>query len=423
MVSENYARNCPLQTCCDDCHTETTLEQSKQHHRTAAVRSRFHEDKIESMNEVSATANDELPGELVRLVAGFSERLPDTAEPPPLPDWANVEKVKRGQQFGLKYLYGLNYSQTLSLLYLFAAPDGLRPLIFTEKSHTPFLAHKRYLSTALRVKSWYETDFWQPATTGYENLVAVKSLHLNVSKRLSELSADEIQKRCNLEKKLGNGEYDGNGVGMLCPLQRILKADFGKHAHDVIPDIICKINANNAQRIYLNQSEMSMTQFGFFGLMLVYPEKFGARNATEDELECFVHMWRLLGYLLGIQDEYNFCDGDLATVTIRSKQFIEHVMKPMILHVTKDWEHMARCAFQGIEKFTKLRINFESTMLYFCWILDIPTPKLFEFLSWKELIMFHFTKFVMTEGNRIPGFAKFFNYKITKTIEKAQNNQ
>lgn len=379
------------------------------------------DDKISSF-EGSECSNIDLNklenfgNELKKMLPGLHEKLPDSDEIPPLPHWVNIEKVKKGQQFGLKYLYGLNYSQTLSLLYLFAAPEGLKPLIFTEKSHTPCLAHKRYLSTALRVKSWYETEFWKSSTTGYKNLKAVKSLHLNVSKRLSQLSVDEIERKCNLEEKLRD-----SGVGML--------VDFQTKCVNVSPDVnlddvntTMKSTECKPQHLYLNQMEMSMTQFGFFGLMLIYPEKFAARNATEDELECFVHMWRLLGYLLGIKDEYNFCMGDLSTVKLRSQQFIECMVKPMILRVqgNKNWEHMIRCAFQGIEKFTKLRIQFESTLLYFCWILNIPTSALFRSIGWTELIRFHLAKFFMTKAPLIPGFTKFFNSRITKIIERAQ---
>lgn len=368
----------------------------------------------------------ELADELVKLLPGFYESLPDTSELPPLPSWADIEMVKKGQQFGLKYLYGLNYSQTLSLLYLFAAPDGLQPLIFTERSHTPFLAHKRYLSTALRVNSWYETEFWNPSTTGYENLKGVKTLHLHVSKRLGELSDGQVRSKCNLEEKLRRNrescEDDKSpSMGMLCPLRPILKEDFEKNPNFDAPfaafDKIMKKSAT--KRIYLNQFEMSVTQFGFFGLMLMYPEKFAARNATEEELECFIHMWKLIGYLLGIKNEYNFCNGSLAQVKSRGKQFIDIVMRPMMMRVTKEWEHMSRCAFLGIEKFTKLRINFEATMLYFCWVLNIPTPYLLQYVGWKEVTLFRITKFVMTEGSRIPGFAALFNYRILKNIEKA----
>ncbi|XP_065199906.1 uncharacterized protein LOC135831392 [Planococcus citri] len=407
---------------------------------------KLNSDNIRKIIDVSVTLEEKCPAlldfdpeylrsllesadELAKILPGFHVPLPDTAEIPPLPSWVNIEMVKKGQQFGLKYLYGLNYSQTLSLLYLFAAPDGLQPLIFTERSHTPFLAHKRYLSTALRVNSWYETEFWKPSTSGYDNLKSVKTLHLHVSKRLSEIPESQLRSKCNLEEKLRRDRecqdiIGGGGMttdGMLCPLRPILRVDFEKNPNYNAPfayfDKIMR--SSSERRIYLNQFEMSVTQFGFFGLMLMYPEKFGARNATDEELECFVHMWKLIGYLLGVKNEYNFCDGSLAQVKVRGRQFIDLVMRPMVVRVNKEWEHMSRVAFLGIEKFTKLRINFESTMLYFCWVLNIPTPNLMQYVGWKEISLFRVTKFVMTEGCRIPGFATLFNYRITKNIEKA----
>jgi len=45
--------------------------------------------------------------------------------------------------------------------------------------------------------------------------------------------------------------------------------------------------------------------------MVLYPKKLGAINATEEELEGLVHLWAVIGHLLGIQDEFNLCLGGL----------------------------------------------------------------------------------------------------------------
>lgn len=58
----------------------------------------------------------------------------------------------------------------------------------------------------------------------------------------------------------------------------------------------------NARLNKLNQGEMIATQFAFIGLFILYPKFFGAHYATDEELEAFCHVWRGLGYLLGIDD-------------------------------------------------------------------------------------------------------------------------
>ena len=59
------------------------------------------------------------------------------------PDWLDLEKFKRGQKFAKDFSFGLAYSQLLSLFVLFSFEDGLKPLIITGKSSTPYTAFKR----------------------------------------------------------------------------------------------------------------------------------------------------------------------------------------------------------------------------------------------------------------------------------------
>lgn len=53
----------------------------------------------------------------------------------------------------------------------------------------------------------------------------------------------------------------------------------------------------------INQRDMALTQFGFMGFALVRSTKVGIHDATEDELKGFIHLWRVVGYVLGIEDK------------------------------------------------------------------------------------------------------------------------
>lgn len=48
---------------------------------------------------------------------------------------------------------------------------------------------------------------------------------------------------------------------------------------------------------------MAITQFGFMGLALARTDFFGIYDTDADDLKCFVHVWRVVGYVLGIEDE------------------------------------------------------------------------------------------------------------------------
>ena len=53
----------------------------------------------------------------------------------------------------------------------------------------------------------------------------------------------------------------------------------------------------------LSQSSLAITQFGFMGFGLLMPEKLGVVVRDEKDMEGFIHFWRVIGYLLGVDEE------------------------------------------------------------------------------------------------------------------------
>lgn len=55
----------------------------------------------------------------------------------------------------------------------------------------------------------------------------------------------------------------------------------------------------------ITQKDMALTQFGFMGFVMVKTEMMGIYNATREEMEALVHVWRVVGYVLGMEDRYS----------------------------------------------------------------------------------------------------------------------
>lgn len=55
------------------------------------------------------------------------------------------------------------------------------------------------------------------------------------------------------------------------------------------------------------QCAMAMTAFGFMGYALVKPHLLGIQHDNVEDREAFVHLWAVIGYMLGIKDEFNMC--------------------------------------------------------------------------------------------------------------------
>jgi len=47
--------------------------------------------------------------------------------------------------------------------------------------------------------------------------------------------------------------------------------------------------------MFFNQFDMVETQFAFVGVVLLFPQKFGAYSTTDADLQGFIHFWRCIG--------------------------------------------------------------------------------------------------------------------------------
>lgn len=357
---------------------------------------------------------DNVPIELKKFILGANQGLPNDYSVPIdiKPDWLVMKKYRLGQEFARKYFIGVNASEMMALFVLFALPDGLETLIFSKNSSSPFTAFRRYLSTVLRVSSWYDHDIWREGNPGYQNIKTVRAMHLNISKKINSISFENLKERVTLAGSSSEPPI------WKTDLKDIIQEDFrsecpfkiGKPIHSTIPG-----------KIFVNQLDMSTTQFGFVGLMVAYPEKFGAAGATKDELEGFIHLWRSIGYLLGMEDKYNFCAGSYDEVVQRCRSFVENWAKTNFQHLTEDWEHMSRCLVEGMSYISSSGGSFEVSMMYMCWVLDIPAPRLRTSLTWSQRFEFNMVKLMMTYAVRFPGVLPMLNWFIRRALVKASS--
>jgi hypothetical protein len=359
--------------------------------------------------------NSILPEYLNELLEGMDvcgdSRCPVDSKP----EWIDLDKFRTGQRIAMKYLFGLVLAEMLSLMMIFSYPNGLQPLIFTGKSTTPFKSFKRYLSTVIRVRSWYSEDIWQPGTEGHNNIKAVRAMHETVRQELHKTKPDEFLKRSTLS---GNCKFVCKEAAIWSPLHEEIREDFQRSCSYPSPEqrpfLISKTN-----HVLMNQMDMALTQFGFVGLFVLFPSKFGAHGISDEDLDSFVHLWRCLGYVLGLEDRYNFCNGDLETVQQRSHDIIHFWVKPNLRDVSRDWEHMSRCVVEGISFYIP-GITFETSLLYLCDILGIYAPRISAALTFKQKLFYHFMKFTLCALLRLPGAPSFFNWLMNLAIRIAQ---
>ena len=133
---------------------------------------------------------------------------------------------------------------------------------------------------------------------------------------------------------------------------------------------------------------MAGTQFAFMGLALLHPEKFGLARATKQELEGFVHLWRCLGWILGIDDRYNFCQFDsLPEAHIWVNYFANKLIIPWLQSsLTDEYEQMGRMVMKGANNY--FASSYETMYLFIAWVLDLSVPHLEKHVSWSDYFAF-----------------------------------
>jgi hypothetical protein len=330
------------------------------------------------------------------------------------PEWFDMDRFRRGQRIAMKYLFGLVLAEMLSLMMIFSHPPSLRPLIFTGKSDTPFKSFKRYLSTVVRIRSWYSDDIWEPGTDGHNNIKVVRAMHEAVRQEMHTTEPEEFLKRSTL---LGNCKFVCKEAAIWSPLHEEIREDFQRSCSYPSPEER-PLLTSKTNPVFVNQTDMALTQFGFVGLFVLFPGKFGAHSVSDDDMDSFVYLWRCVGYILGLQDRYNFCNGDLETVRQRSRDLIRFWVKPNLRVVSREWEHMTRCIVKGINYYIP-GITFEASLLYLCGILGIYAPRIATALTFRQKLLYHLMTFTLCVLLRLPGAPSFFNWLMNLAIRIA----
>ena len=91
-----------------------------------------------------------------------------------------------------------------------------------------------------------------------------------------------------------------------------------------------------------SQTDMAIVQGAFFGHYLQFPEHYGGKGVTHEDVQDFLMFWRTNGYYLGIDDKFNAVLDDLDETKIFAELVMEKILKPCMLHLNPESMHMAK---------------------------------------------------------------------------------
>ncbi|CRK89889.1 CLUMA_CG003621, isoform A [Clunio marinus] len=228
-----------------------------------------------------------------------------------LPEWADENKIKIAQRFFILNLNAMVHALAIGLGAVAAVPSILEVLNFTKKSSTPALAYRRYKANAIHSQIWYKYPI-KPGTKAWKSLETVRKMHVVINRRSLN---------------------SGSGI--------------------------------------ISQKDMSITLYLFMGFHLLMPERFGIVGSRE-QFEAFNHFWRLIGYMLGIKDEFNCCEESLEGTRNRLEAIREDLLLPSLQFPSTGYESYTKTAIEGMWYFNPLDNNYEAMMFTMKRVMQVP---------------------------------------------------
>lgn len=98
----------------------------------------------------------------------------------------------------------------------------------------------------------------------------------------------------------------------------------------------------------ISQKDMALTQFGFMGFAIAKREKIGLYNVQDNDLKSFIHLWRVIGHIIGIEEKFNICRDSLDETTAICKSLADNVFKPAVDNKDKEFITMATYLINGM---------------------------------------------------------------------------
>ncbi|XP_020287024.1 uncharacterized protein LOC109856314 [Pseudomyrmex gracilis] len=242
------------------------------------------------INTVSSDIMEDSVEKHLRIIIKEGAETPISYEweNPELPPFYDEKKFRIGQQAFSKNYFSMMIAKLCGLVSLLAIKTILDVIIFTKRSGIPCLAYRRYASTILHTLVWHEKNPKGKPNEFLESVKIVRKKHCVSFRRSTE-------------------------AGVHKP----------------------------------TQLDMALAQFGFIGYTIISGDYLGVK-VTHDELEGVVHLWRVIGYMLGMDDRFNLCAGTVEETRALCQRLLEEVFLPSMANRNEHFDQMGNAMLQSM---------------------------------------------------------------------------
>ncbi|CAG7723218.1 unnamed protein product [Allacma fusca] len=233
------------------------------------------------------------------------------------PCWFDVDLARIGQEFARRHFGQLFISNTLASILLFTHPQIQPVLLLARADDTLKQRTKGDLATAQQIFLWYQADVLSPEW--FQSVQNIRKIHSSVAAQIKTRNNTNIHNPDNPPDHWRNFQRDEKmWEAFYLDLKQL---DTPKVRERLVP-------FKFSSPYKFNQYLLLITHWFFAGLPVLNPRQLGISNHTERDLQGFLHLWSVIAYNVGLEEEFVFCKGTLD----QWKECIEYLKYFFVTH-------------------------------------------------------------------------------------------
>ena len=227
----------------------------------------------------------------------------------PHPEWVDWDSVRRGQQVFQDHLGQAYFALTFTLLQGFSVARLSEVLHVSGYAQDAETAFERYRETSFAILDWVSYPLDEENSLGQIQLQNIRAMHSFARRRSVKL-----------------------------------------------------FDASKGEGVALSQYDMAEVLLAFAGICPNLMAHDLNVHLTRDEMKDWCHAWRLIGYHLGIKDEFNICNSldDMEALVDEWMLYAPYRFKTCRASAFA----LQRTALDGFGKYTGIGIEFFSAVLH-----------------------------------------------------------
>ena len=301
-----------------------------------------------------------------------------------LPHWFDREKLQECHQVVREFRPYLRACPTIGIMMLLLQPVIMIPLLHSKKHECLSAMFSRYLDTAVTGVDWISTDLIDKESKPSKSIMKVNQKHKMITKMMRGIPLPE----------------------------EVLKSRPG------------------LKTVWISQYTMTITQFAFIGLFFLFPDKCGCHFSCQKERDkvfySLNYLWRTIGFLLGMKDEYNLCQENIEETIELCDIVLNQVFLPAIKNQGNSIENnpgfSISCDIITVMK-SFLPMPVSGHIIFNYWFKVFGLQELMLEMSLMDQIKLSLIEFSMKYISRIRKLMSISDNKMVKEMIRLDSNR